>query len=516
MRYFKSTFSFLLVAFSALNAQTVPSIQWQKALGGSSGDKANSIQQTYDGGYIMAGGSTSTNGDVTGNHGDTDYWIAKLDALGTIEWQKSLGGTTDDIANSVQQTSDGGYIIAGETYSNDGDVTGYHLNGDCWIVKLDASGNLQWQKTLGGTEYDVANSVKQTSDGGYIVAGETSSSDGDVIGNHGNADAWIVKLDASGNIQWQKSLGGSSYDRANAIQQTSDEGYIIAGTAASDDGDVTVNHGIEDFWIVKLDASGILQWQKSLTGNLADSAESIQQTSDGGYIVAGGSNSINSEFPVTFGISNYCVAKLDANGSTVWQKYFGGSNNDYAYSTQQTSDGGYIVAGAAVSTNGDVTGNHGSSEYWIIKLDASGSEQWQKALGGSSFEEAYAIQQTADGGYILAGSAASADGDITGNHGNGDAWIVKLSSGQLSTAEHNLINKPELYPNPAKEWVNLNNLPQGSFIEIFDLSGKMIFNKKDSTGNIRINTSSFTNGVYIIKVQDKGKIIRSEKLVINK
>lgn len=516
MNYFKSIFSFLLIAFSALNAQTVPSIQWQKALGGNGGDKATSIQQTSDGGYIMAGGSTSNNGDVTGNHGDTDYWIAKLNALGTIEWQKSLGGTTDDIASSVQQTSDGGYIIAGETYSSDGDVTGYHLNGDYWIVKLDSSGNLQWQKTLGGTEYDVANSVKQTSDGGYIVAGETSSSDGDVIGNHGNSDAWIVKLDTSGNIQWQKTLGGSSYDRANAIQQTSDEGYIIAGAAASTDGDITVNHGIEDFWIVKLDASGILQWQKSLTGNLADSAESIQQTSDGGYIVAGGSNSINSEFPVTFGISNYCVAKLNANGSTVWQKYFGGSNNDYAYSTQQTSDGGYIVAGAAVSSNGNVTGSHGSSEYWIIKLDASGDQQWQKALGGSSFEEAYAIQQTADGGYILAGSAASTDGDITGNHGNADAWIVKLSSGQLSTAEHNLINNPELYPNPAKDFVNLDHLPQGSIVEIFDLSGKVIFNKKDNTGNIRINTSSFTNGVYIIKVQNKGKIILSEKLIIRK
>lgn len=516
MNYFKFTFSFLLIAFSTLNAQTIPSIQWQKSLGGNGGDKATSIQQTSDGGYIMAGGSTSTNGDVTENHGSTDYWIAKLNALGTIEWQKSLGGIADDIANSVQQTSDGGYIIAGETYSNDGDVTGYHLNGDYWIVKLDSSGNLQWQKTLGGTEYDVANSVKQTSDGGYIVAGETSSSDGDVIGNHGNSDAWIVKLDASGNIQWQKSLGGSSYDRANAIQQTTDEGYIIAGTAASTDGDITVNHGVEDFWIIKLDVSGILQWQKSLTGNLADSAESIQQTTDGGYIVAGGSNSINSEFPVTFGISNYCVAKLDANGSTVWQKYFGGSNNDYAYSTQQTSDGGYIVAGAAVSTNGNVTGSHGSSEYWITKLDASGSQQWQKALGGSSFEEAYAIQQTADGGYILAGSAASNDGDITGNHGNGDAWIVKLSSGQLSTGENNLIHKPEIYPNPAKDWVNLDHLPQGSSIDLFDLSGKVIFNKKNNTGKIRINTSSFSNGVYIIKVQDKGKIILSEKLILNK
>ncbi|WP_312303291.1 T9SS type A sorting domain-containing protein [Chryseobacterium sp.] len=512
MRYFTSTFLFLIC--STLAAQASPSIEWQKALGGSDGDLANSVQQTSDGGYIIAGGSASSNGDVTANQGYFDYWIVKLDALGTIQWQKSLGGNNDDNVNSIQQTSDGGYIVAGESSSTNGDVTGNHGNSDYWIVKLDLSGNLQWQKSLGGSNQDKANSIQQTFDGGYIVAGESYSNDGDVTGNHGNSDYWIVKLDASGHIQWQKSLGGTSYDRAESIQQTTDGGYIVAGGAASNNGDVTGNHGNEDFWIVKLDESGNIQWEKSLVGNLADAAESIRQTTDGGYIVAGGSNSVNSEVPTAFGISNYCVAKLDANGNPLWQRYFGGNGNDYAYSTQQTSDGGYIVAGEAASTN--ITGTHGGADYWIIKLDSSGNTQWQKSLGGSAFDQAYSIQQTTDGGYIIAGESFSTDGDITTAHGSSEAWIVKLAPEQLSTSESHIISKPVVYPNPVKDFLYLDHLPKETVISITDMSGRQLFSQKYHEEKIRINTSPFTNGIYIVQVKNKEEVILSEKISVSK
>ncbi|WP_241486058.1 T9SS type A sorting domain-containing protein [Chryseobacterium angstadtii] len=500
-------------------AQTAPAIQWQKSLGGSNGDLAKSIRQTFDGGYIMAGESSSTDGDVTGNHGSNgyqDYWIVKLDPSGMIQWQKSLGGTLYESSNSIQQTSDGGYIIAGQSFSTDGDVTGNHGNADYWIVKLDASGNLQWQKSLGGSKEDVANSVQQTSDGGYIIAGESYSTDGDVTGNHGISDCWIVKLDTSGTMQWQKSLGGSSYERANSIQQTSDGGYIMAGAASSTNGDVSINHGNEDFWIVKLDASGTIQWEKTLVGNLADSAQSIQQTSEGAYIVAGLSNSVNSEIPTVFGVSNYCVAKLDANGNTLWQRYYGGSGGDHPFSTQQTSDGGYIVAGGTSSFDGDVTGNHGGFDYWILKLDPSGNIQWQKSLGGSDYDEAYSIQQTADGGYILAGMGFSANGNITGYYGNSDAWIVKLSSAQLSTAESQLMNKPHIYPNPGKDFVYISPLPGETTISISDMSGRKLFTRKYSEQKAAIDVRAFTNGTYLIQVFYKDEIILSEKLIISK
>lgn len=296
--------------------QTAPPIQWQKSLGGSDDDDASSVQQTKDGGYIVAGSSQSNDGDVSGNHGGSDYWIVKLNSSGNIEWQKSLGGSSDEGAGSIQQTTDGGYIATGTSTSTDGDVTGHHFSiypQDYWVVKLDATGNLQWQKSLGGSGEDVASSVQQTTDGGYIVAGWSTSNDGDVSGNHGGEDCWIVKLANGGSIEWQESLGSSfgGVDEGNSIRQTTDGGYIVAGTAGSNDGDVSGYHGgLEDYWIIKLNNTGNVQWQKCL----------------------------------------------------------GGSDLDISFAVQQTSDGGYVTAGYSQSNDGDASGNHGWADFWIVKL----------------------------------------------------------------------------------------------------------------------------------------------------
>ena len=418
---------FLFILFiTPVNADTIPLIEWQKCLGGSSTDRANSIQQTSDGGYIVAGSIESNNGDVTGNHGGWDYWVVKLDSNGNIIWQKSLGGSGIDEAQSIQQTTDGGYIVAGISDSNDGDVTDNHGYFNYWVVKLDASGNIIWQKSLGGSGIDEAQSIQQTTDGGYIVAGMSSSKNGDVTGNHGGWDYWVVKLDASGNIIWQKSLGGTGEDYTFSIQQTSDTGYIVAGYSDFNDGDVTGNHGNGDYWVVKLDANGNIIWQKSLGGSSWDVANCIQPTGDGGYVVAGVSSSNDGDVTGNHGGWDYWVAKLDANGNIIWQKSLGGSGNDEAKSIQQTTDEGYIVAGVSYSNDGDVTGNHGNGDNWVVKLDANGNIIWQKSLGGSGNDVAQSIQQTTDGWYIVAGMSSSNDGDVTGNHGGWDYWVVKL------------------------------------------------------------------------------------------
>lgn len=183
--------------------------------------------------------------------------MVKLNATGNVEWQKTLGGSDYfDLAHSIQQTSDGGYIVAGESSSNDGDVTGNHGLRDFWIIKLNTTGDIEWQKCFGGSNDDEARSIQQTTDGGYIVAGNSLSDDGDVTENHGGRDFWVVKLDSTGNIEWQKSYGGSNDDGAHFIRQTEDGGYIIAGNSESNDGDVTGNHGEGDFWIVKLVGDG--------------------------------------------------------------------------------------------------------------------------------------------------------------------------------------------------------------------------------------------------------------------
>ncbi len=436
-------FLFIAALFmtSGLYAQA-PNIQWQKSLGGSGNDWAHSIQQTSDGGYIVAGVNNSNGGDVSGNHGEADAWIVKLNATGNIQWQKSLGGSGSDRANSISQTSDGGYIMAGYSLSYDGDVSGNHGNGDYWIVKLNATGNIQWQKSLGGIDNDEAQSIQQTSDGGYIVAGWSFSTDGDVSGNHGSGDFWIVKLNATGNILWQKSLGGSGSDGAYSIRQTSDGGYIVSGYSRSNDGDVSGSHGNADYWIVKLDATGNIQWQKSLGGSGDETTGlSIVQTTDGGYIVSGYSRSTDGDVSGNHGDADAWIVKLNATGSILWQKSLGGSGADGANYIQQTSDGGYIIAGVNSSNDGDVSGNHGKADYWIVKLNTTGDIQWQKSLGGSNDESAWYIGQTTDGGYIVVGWSLSNDGDVSGNHGKQDSWVVKLSKGcpDLATAPDNVV-----------------------------------------------------------------------------
>lgn len=428
-----------------------PGIEWQQSLGGNGYDQAASIQQTTDGGYIVAGISNSINGDVTGHHGDFfsfDCWVAKLSAAGAIQWQRSLGGSKNEgdilgsTVYSVRQAADGGYIVAGSSKSDDGDVTGHHPGGgeednyDYWLVKLSTAGDIQWQKSLGGSLNDHAFSVEPTNDGGYIVAGYSFSSDGDVTEHHGDEadpleDCWVVKLDGTGTLQWQRSLGGTFHDQAFSVKQTADNGYIVAGYSVSNDGDVSGNSG-DSYWIVKLGASGNPEWQKTLGGSGVDKAHAIQETTDGGYIIAGASSSANGDVSGNHGGYDYWVVKTDATGNIEWQKALGGTEDDMAYDVQQTTEGGYIVAGYTQSNNGDVSGSHGAGDYWIVKLSASGNLEWQKALGGTGNEVAYAIRQTTGGGFIVAGWASSTDGDVALNKGGiYDYWIVKLSATAL-------------------------------------------------------------------------------------
>ncbi|MDI6832968.1 MAG: hypothetical protein QMD02_03870 [Bacteroidales bacterium] len=420
-----------LILFNGVNNKShaqAPTIQWQKCIGGTNVDYAKSIQQTSDGGFIVAGYTESNDGDVSGNHGLGEAWVVKLNSSGNFEWQKCLGGTNTDIANSIQQTSDGGFIVAGYTFSNDGDVSGNHGGSDAWVVKLNSSGDIEWQKCLGGTSWDEAYYIQQTNNSGFIVACKTNSNNGDVSGNHGGDDYWVVKLNSSGDIEWQKCLGGTSWEVAYTIQQTSDGGFIVAGYTNSNDGDVSGNHGYFDAWVVKLNSSGNIEWPKCLGGTGNDYANSIQQTSDGGFIVAGETYSNDDDVSGNHGYFDYWVVKLNSLGDIEWQKCLGGTGNDYAYSIQQTSDSGFIVAGFTNSNDGDVSGNHGGYyDAWVVKLNSSGNIEWHKCLGGTNDDRANSIQQTSDGGFIVAVYTMSNDGDVSGNHGYSDYWVVKLN-----------------------------------------------------------------------------------------
>jgi hypothetical protein len=430
LRFMRAALLFMLCGLTVFGmasaAAASADLVWQKCLGGSSWEYARSVQPTADGGYIVAGFTNSTDGDVSGNHGQVDYWVAKLDCSGSLIWRRCLGGSGYEEAWGVQQTVDRGYILAGYTYSNDGDVSGNHGQDDFWVVKLDGSGNMVWQRCLGGSSWDEAHSILQTADGGYIVAGLTLSNDGNVSGNHGGADYWVVKLDGSGNMVWQRCLGGSSWDNAYSVQQTADGGYILAGYTNSNDGNVSGNHGQDDFWVVKLDGSGNMVWQRCLGGSAWDDALCVQPTADGGYVVSGLTASNDGNVSGNHGQEDFWVVKLDGSGNLLWQRCLGGSSWEYAWSAQPTADGGYVVAGYTYSNDGDVSGNHGELDFWVVLLDGTGNMVWQRCLGGSSWEGAFSVQLTSDGGYVLAGATDSNDGDVSGNHGDYDFWIVRL------------------------------------------------------------------------------------------
>jgi hypothetical protein len=355
--------------------------EWFKTFGGSDWDSGSSVQQTSDGGFILVGTTTSFGA------GGFDVWLIKTDADGNKLWEKTFGGIRDDRGHSVQQTSDGGFILLGWTESFDA------READVWLIKTDASGNIEWDRTFGGSDRDKGSSVQQTSDGGFILVGYTESF------GAGWADVWLIKTDADGNKLWEKTFGGSGLDSGSSVQQTSDGGFIIVGYTTS------FGAGGFDVWLIKTDADGNKLWEKTFGGSRRDWGSSVQQTSDGGFIIVG--------YTTSFGAGDVWLIKTDANGNKQWDRTFGGSDWDEGWSVQQTSDGGFIIVGWTWSFGA------GGPDVWLIKTDANGNKQWDRTFGGSDWDWGFSVQQTSDGGFIIVGSTESFGA------GEGDVLLIK-------------------------------------------------------------------------------------------
>lgn len=499
----------LVTLFSTLFVSAQPEILWQRAIGGTQTDFANSILPTSDGGFIIAGTTDSSNGDILSNQGSGDIFIVKLNHVGVIEWQKSYGGNNEDALSDVLQTIDGGYIFAGLTKSNNGDVSGNHGLRDYWIVKISNIGTIEWQKCYGGTNDDSAMSLQQYSDGNYIIAGHTESINGDVNVNHGQRDIWLVKIDTTGNILWQKSLGGTAFESAASIRHTADGGFIFIGSTSSSNGDVLNQHGSYDWWVLKLNTIGAIEWQKSLGGSNFDFGHSIIQTADNGYIAAGRTWSNNGDVSSDNAKEGWLV-KLNTTGSIQWTKTFGGSGEDIFFNAIQTSDGGYLTIGQTFSNNGDISGNHGGADIWTLKVDNNGTLQWQSILGGSNNEGGGSILQNVDGSYTLTGFSASNDGDVSGNHGGAsDCWVVKLGS-ELNTKEYLKSDYVVLYPNPVKDYINLliDNYATQLPYRITDMFGKIVKSGVLNEKNSYIKIEDLSSGVYFMQIGNKSNSLK--------
>ncbi|HEY3250522.1 MAG TPA: T9SS type A sorting domain-containing protein [Ignavibacteria bacterium] len=391
--------------------------QFQRAIGGTVSDLAYSIIQTADGGYVAAGWENSFGA------GGNDMYIVKFNNSGTLQWSRTIGGTGDDRALSIVQTADGGYAAVGYTTSyGAGDY-------DLFIVKLDSSGTLQWSKTVGGTGGDFGYYIVRTIDGGYAVNAQIDSY------GAGSYDFYIVKLDGSGTLQWSKTVGGTGSDYSFSIVQTADGGYAMAGETES------FGAGNSDMYIVKLDGSGTLQWSRTVGGTGFDRARTFIKTTGGGYAMVGQTNSFGG------GNQDFYIVKLDSTGTLQWSRTVGGTNIEFAYSITQTTDGGYAAGGFTNSFGG------GLYDMYIVKLDASGTLQWNKTVGGTGNDYGRFIIQTADGGYAVAGQVASLGAlgtdmfivkfDSSGNTcGNTNSPSATSSSGGTTTSPTSTVTTP--------------------------------------------------------------------------
>jgi len=375
---------------SSLTAQ----ITFQRTCGGISEEVGYSGRQTADGGYIVTG-YTETYGA-----GYYDVFLVKFDSSGDTLWTRTFGGQGWDQGRQVLQTTDGGYIVVGDTRS-------FGVGAwDVYLIKTDADGDTLWTKTIGGTDLKRGFAIQTTLDGGYVITGSKSTS------GAGRDDVYLVKTDAGGDTLWTRTFGGDTEDVGNSVQQTSDGGYIITGFTES------FGAGGTDVYLVKTDATGDTMWTRTYGGTGADYGQAGRQTADGGYIVTGSTRTYGSGFYDVY------LVKTDAQGDTMWTRRFGGAGMDEGHAVQQTGDSGYIITGRTWSF---VTGEY---DVYLIKTDADGDTLWARTYGGTSGDLGYSVQQTADGGFVITGSTRS--------YGAGwsDVYLIKTDSlGNVAVAE---------------------------------------------------------------------------------
>lgn len=375
-----------------------------------------------------------------GSQGLNDYWIVKTDALGNKQWDKRFGGNSNEELFSVLQTADNGFLLGGWTQSNvNGDQTQASRGGrDYWIVRTDMNGIKLWDKRYGGPDDDEMRAMILTADGGYLLAGESRSSIGSEKSqnNHGVYDVWVVKTDALGNKLWDASYGGTDDDRLNAVQQTADGDYIFGAWTISPPGfDVSeAGKGSTDMWLVKADENGVKLWDHRFGGNDNEYMYALDQTKDEGFILAGYTRSeINGDVTVTGkGAYDFWLVKTDGNGMKLWDSRLGGPSDDKGKSIYELEDGGFIVGGWSESdAGGDKSQNtQGLTDYWLVRTDNTGNKIWDLNFGANNDERLHDVPPTADGGFIIGGHSSSGmNGDKSQpNKGLSDYWVIKLAA----------------------------------------------------------------------------------------
>ena len=417
------------------NPETTGEVLNISTLGGTKNESAQSVVKTTDGGYAVLGFTQSMDGDITDKSDESyDVWLLKFDADNNLQWNKTYGGTNDEQGNNLIQTQDGGFAIIGYTFSNDGDVTNNAGQQDFWVFKTDAQGNLQWEKTFGYSGLDYGLSILQTNDNGYFLTGVLdvtgSGGQGNTRNNqtlHAGGDYWALKIDVNGNLQWSKYFGGFFTDTAFDGIQTDDNGFLIVGSSDSEDTDISSNIGSYDFWVVKVNSQGILEWENNYGGTQIDEARSIIKTNDGNFLIVGDTRSDDVNVSTTLGGADVWAIKMASNGQLLEEISYGGESFDVGRDVISDVENGFLFCGSSRSGTGQLTQNNGQNDAWIFKTDANGNLKWQTSIGGSNIDYGYGVAQLNNRKVIVVGESSSNDFDIPENKGFTDLLIVTLN-----------------------------------------------------------------------------------------
>ncbi|MAU71036.1 MAG: hypothetical protein CMP77_15200 [Flavobacterium sp.] len=345
----------------------------------------------------------------------------------------TFGGSLNDSGKALVKTNDGGFAVLGHTQSNDGDVSDKDAEDfDFWLMKFDAQSGLEWTKSYGGSENDRGSDLVQTADGGFALLGFSESSNRDVSENGGSLDYWLAKIDANGNLLWQKSFGYKGRDEGISLIETKDQGYLLVGvldvTASEGQGNQTArNHAGGDYWAVKINSSGDIEWSQYYGGTFTDTAYDVVEMNEGGYLIVGSSDSFDVDISDNKGTYDFWVVRITDIGELLWEKNFGGSEIDEAKAIIPTFDGNFLIVGDTRSNDQDVSSNKGAADIWVVKIDGAGDLVWEQTYGGSGFDAASSVVAASDGGYLIAGNSRSGDGDLQSNQGQNDAWVLKIN-----------------------------------------------------------------------------------------
>jgi hypothetical protein len=404
------------------------------SLGGSNNERGESVIKTQDGGYALLGYTQSNDGDVIDKTDESfDFWVLKYSADRVLQWNKTFGGSGNDRGRAIIQTADGGYALIGSSTSTDGDVTGNAGQSDFWFLRLDVSGNLIWQRSYGFSGNDEGSSLIQTSDQGFLLigvldvtaSGGEGNTDRSVQQRHAGGDYWAIKTDASGNLEWSRYFGGNFTDTPEAVVQLADQSYIIAGGSDSSDTDISNNLGTYDFWVIRISPEGTLLWERSYGGSEIDEAKGMVASNDGNFFVVGDTRSNDEMVSSNKGGADIWLIKVSPSGELIWERTFGGSSFDAARAVFKSTDG-LIIAGNSRSSDGDLSENKGQNDLWILKVSFDGVLQWQQSFGGSNLDLGFAATRLDNGGIIAVGDSSSDDGDLSENKGFTDTVIIEI------------------------------------------------------------------------------------------